>query len=172
MYSQKFNGAMHVLRNALSLDYLWMQVRVHGGAYGCNLMTRQDGFLAFTSYRDPSIERTEKVYSDVVSYIRGLNPSEEELLKFKIGAIGSLESVMHVSEKGLTAQQNMLMGITDEIRKQQRVEILKATKEDLIALADCFEEALKDSTLCVIGNADKVEEAKNLFDSVRNLVVE
>ena len=63
---------MHVLNNALSMDYLWMQVRVHGGAYGCMLQTTTNGIIGFTSYRDPEISRTNKVYEEVVDYIYSL----------------------------------------------------------------------------------------------------
>lgn len=169
-YDQPFNGAMHVLNKALSMDYLWMQVRVHGGAYGCMLQTALNGIIGFTSYRDPEIARTNKVYEDVVEYIKNLNPSEEDLLKFKIGAIGGLESVLHVSNKGDVAQSQYLQGITYEMLASQRKEVIEATKEDLVRLAPLFEEALAQDNLCVIGNDKKVEQSKEMFKEVKDLI--
>lgn len=169
-YSGSFSGAMLVLNNALSLDYLWMQVRVHGGAYGCMLNTPVTGSIGFTSYRDPEVSRTKKVYEDVVSYIKNLNPSDEDLLKYKIGAIGGLDEVLHVSDKGSKAQSNYLQGNTYEIQTKIRKEAIAATKEDLVHLAPLFEEALSMNSLCVIGNANKIEANKELFKEVRNLI--
>ncbi len=168
-YDEPFNGAMHVLNKALSMDYLWMQVRVHGGAYGCMMQTSLNGIIGFTSYRDPEIARTNKVYEDVVEYIENLNPSEEDLLKFKIGAIGGLESVLHVSSKGDLAQSQYLQGITYEMLAKQRKEVITATKEDLIGLAPLFKEVLSQHNLCVIGNDKKIEENKEMFKEVKNL---
>lgn len=169
-YKEPFNGAMLVLNNALSLDYLWMQVRVHGGAYGCMLQTPQTGAIGLMSYRDPEIAKTNQVYEDIVSYIKEFNPSDEDLLKFKIGAIGGIESVLHVSSKGAKAQMNYLMGNTYEMQTKVRKEALDATVEDIVGLAPLFEEALQQGNICVIGNARKVEENKKLFAATRNLV--
>ena len=169
-YKAPFHGAMYVLNNALSLDYLWMQVRVHGGAYGCMLNTPVTGTIGFTSYRDPEVERTKQVYEDVVSYIENLNPTEDELLKYKIGAIGGLDSVLHVSDKGAKAQSNFLSGNTYEVQRKYRQEAIAATKEDLTSLAPRFKEALSSNSICVIGNANKVENAKGLFKELRNLI--
>ena len=168
-YEGEFNGAMHVLNNALSMDYLWMQVRVHGGAYGCMLQTTTNNIIGFTSYRDPEIARTNKVYEDVVEYIKNLNPSDEDLLKYKIGAIGSLEQVLHVSTKGDMAQSHYFQGITYEELAKQRKQVIDATKEDLTNLAPLFAEALSQDNLCVIGNANKVEANKDMFKEVKDL---
>lgn len=168
-YQAPFSGAMYVLNNALSLDYLWMQVRVHGGAYGCMLNTQATGGIGFTSYRDPEIARTKQVYEDVVSYIENLNPSDEDLLKYKIGAIGGLDIVMHASDKGARAQSDYLAGNTYELQSKIRKEAINATAKDLVDLAPLFKEALSSNSLCVIGNANKVDANKNLFKEVRNL---
>lgn len=160
---------MYVLSNALRLDYLWMQVRVHGGAYGCMMNAQPSGIIGFTSYRDPEIARTNKVYEDVIDYIENLNPSEEDLLKYKIGAIGGLDSVLHVSDKGSSAQMDYLVGNTYENQCKLRKEAINATAEDLRNLVDMFKDALSVKNLCVIGNAKKIDENKELFDNLRKL---
>ncbi len=171
-YKEDFSGAMLVLSNALSLDYLWLQVRVHGGAYGVMLQTPTCGIIGFMSYRDPEIARTKQVYEDVTTYIEGFNPSEEELLKYKIGAIGGLDMVLHVSSKGAKAQRDYLSGNTYERQAKYRLEAINATNSDIKKLAPLFTESLKHNYICVIGNANKIEENKALFKNVRNLVKE
>ena len=169
-YTLPFNGGLNVLSNALSLDYLWMQVRVHGGAYGCMLRIYENGLIGFTSYRDPHIIRTNKVYEDVVSYIENMNPTEEDLLKYKIGAIGSMDPVLHVSAMGAKAQRDYLAGNTYEKQAKYRKETLDTTIADLRGFAKHFEEALATKHICVVGNANKVEEAKDLFNTTRDLI--
>lgn len=167
-YTSDFNGAMLVLNNALSLDYLWNKVRVLGGAYGCMLQIKPTG-IGFTSYRDPNIKRTSDVYLEVVEYINNLNPTDEELLKYKIGAIGGLDLVMHDSEKAATAQLQYFTESTIDLRNKRRQELIEATVEDLRACSKAFSEALNQDNICVIGNNKKIEEANELFKSTRNL---
>lgn len=168
-FTAPYSGAMLVLSNAISLNYLWMQVRVHGGAYGCMMQIKPNGFIGFTSYRDPAVAKTNQVYEDVVKWIKELNPTEDELLKFKIGAIGNLDTVMHVSEKAYTAQLQAFSGLTYEIRKKYRSEVIHATAAELRSFAGCFKEALAENNLCVIGNAGRIEENTKLFTDVRAL---
>lgn len=168
-YNAPFHGALFVLSNALSLDYLWTSVRVRGGAYGCMLQIKPYGLIGFTSYRDPEVKRTNEVYENVISYIENLNPSDEDMLKFKIGAIGNLDPVMHISEKSAVAELQVLSGLTYETRKKYREQILNATKEELISFAAYFKEALKVKNICVIGNSTDIEAAKDTFDVIRNL---
>jgi Zn-dependent M16 (insulinase) family peptidase len=133
------------------------------------IQTPKNGLIGFTSYRDPEIARTNKVYEEVVDYIRNLNPTDEELLKYKIGAIGSLDQVLHVSSKGALAQNNYLAGFTYELQAKYRKEAIEATKEDLVNLASCFKQALSTKNICVIGNQNKIEANKEMFDNIRNL---
>ena len=169
LFDKEFNGALYVLDKAISLDYLWNQVRVLGGAYGCMMLLRPSGLIGFTSYRDPNISRTNDVYNNVVDFIKNLNPSDEELLKYKIGAMGNLQTVMHVSEKAAMSQLANFSGMTHEIKRKYRKEVVEATKEDLVSFAEYFDKALSYECICVIGNANLVEENKELFKEVRNL---
>ena len=169
-YEGEFKGAMHVLNNALSLDYLWMEVRVHGGAYGCMLSTPVTKSIGFTSYRDPNILKTFDVYKKVIEYVKNFNPNEEQLLQYKIGAIGSLDLVLHPSVKGLKAQTLYIQGYDYELQLKHRKEAIEATKEDVVSLASLFAEALNCDNLCVIGNSTKIENNANLFKNIRNLI--
>ena len=168
-FTQPYNGSILVLQNAISLDYLWQQVRVLGGAYGCMINIKPNGYIGFTSYRDPNISRTNNTYQEVVKFIEGLNPTKEELLKYKIGTIGNLESVMHVKDKATLAQRHYLTNLSYETRRKIREEAISCTNEDLNSFKDLFTQALKDNALCVIGNKKTVENNKSLFNNLRNL---
>ena len=51
-----FSPALLIAKKVLETDYLWEQVRVAGGAYGCFVSLERSGDLAFVSYRDPRSE--------------------------------------------------------------------------------------------------------------------
>lgn len=166
---EPFNGSYYVLNNALSMGYLWNEVRVHGGAYGCSLKTMPYGLIGFTSYRDPEVEKTNEVYENVIEYIDSFNCDDDELLKYKIGAIGSLDSVLHPSAKGFKAINGYLAHSSYDIECRLRKELINTTNDDIKALSKCFKEALEYNDICVIGNKKKIEEAHDLFTNVRNL---
>ena len=60
-----YTGAFQVFAMALRYDYLWMQVRVLGGAYGCMSNFTRNGNVYFVSYRDPNLEKTMDVYMNI-----------------------------------------------------------------------------------------------------------
>ena len=53
-----YTGALQILKVILSYDYLWQNIRVKGGAYGCmsNFNRIGEGYLI--SYRDPHLKKT------------------------------------------------------------------------------------------------------------------
>ena len=95
-----YTGAMRVLRVILGYDYLWNNVRVTGGAYGCMSSFSRDGFAYFVSYRDPHLKRTIGVFEDAPAYIRSFDADERAMTKYIIGAVGALDHPMTPSTYG------------------------------------------------------------------------
>lgn len=165
-----YTGALRVLRGILADEYLWNQVRVRGGAYGCMCSFSRSGNMAFVSYRDPHLKRTMKVYEDIVPYLKKLTMDEKTLTGFIISAIGTLDRPMNPSDWGICSLQTCLTGLTDELRQKNRDEVIDCTVEDLRKLADYVEVVLADEQICVVGNSAKLEEEKELFLKTENLV--
>ena len=65
---KKYYGTYRILKVILSYDYLWIQVRVKGGAYGCmsGFGTYGDSYLV--SYRDPNLGQTNEVFEQTPEY--------------------------------------------------------------------------------------------------------
>ena len=164
-----FSGYYTIMQNLLGMDYLWDRIRVHGGAYGANIRITSDGYIGYTSYRDPNIDSTDKVYNEVCDYIDNINLDEEALTRYKIGTFGMIQSVLHNKDKAELARTLYLKDITYDIRKKQREEILEATLSDIKNLSSSFKEALESSSLCVIGAKDSIEKSELKFDDKRNL---
>ncbi len=154
-----YTGAFQVFAMALRYDYLWMKVRVLGGAYGCMANFQRNGNVLFVSYRDPNLDRTNEVYEGIPAYIDNFNPTNEELTKYIIGAIGYLDTPRTPREQGQRAFTNYLQGITYEDLVRERKEVINVTLENIKALKPLIEKALKDDAMCTIGNENKVEES-------------
>ena len=169
-YDIPYNSGMGVLLNSLYNDYLWTEVRVKGGAYGVMPQIRRDGFIVLVSYRDPNIKKTYDTYKNIPNYIDSFNPTDDELLKLKIGAIGNVILVLHNKDKAETARTYYFKGVTDEIRINEINDVINAKTTDFKKYKKAFIEALANPSITTIGNKNKVEESKDLFKSIRNLV--
>lgn len=95
-----YSGSMNVLKNVLGNEYLWNNVRVKGGAYGCMCGFAPSGNGYFTSYRDPNLAKTYDIYANAADYVRSLALDDRELTKYIIGAVGAIDLPMTASMKG------------------------------------------------------------------------
>jgi len=162
------SGAIEVLRNIVSVDYLWQRVRVLNGAYGAMIRSNEFGEISLTSYRDPNVLKTLDIYNELGEYISNLDFNDEELLKFKIGSIK--DDSYHNSSLGEMAFNNYIRNYTFEYRKQRRSEIINATLDEIKAFGKDIIEACKTHYGCTIGNENSINEAKDRFNNIRNLI--
>ena len=165
-----FHGALHILKVIMGYEYLWQNVRVKGGAYGCMSGFNRIGEGYFVSYRDPNLKETMDIYEGVVEYLKTFTASEDEITKFIIGTMSELDQPMTPSAKGDRSLNLYMNGISREMLEKERMQILTATQEDIRALYKVVEATLAHHNICVIGGEEKVEENKEMFMEVRNLV--
>ena len=164
-----YTGALRTLKVILGYDYLWLNVRVKGGAYGVMNGAGRTGEGYFVSYRDPNLKETNQVFENVVKYLEEFDADERDMTKYVIGTISDLDVPLLAPYKGSKADAAYFSHLTDEMIKKEREEILKATKEDIRALAPVIREILSTGSFCVIGNAEKIRENQELFGEVKNL---
>ena len=166
----EYTGALRLLRIILSYDYLWINVRVKGGAYGCMNTFLRSGESYFVSYRDPNLSDTLDVYDRIPEYIKSFSPDERDMTKYIIGTFSALDTPMNPEEKGSRSLSAYLEGITYEQIQKERNEILNAQPEDIRRLADLVEAVLKKDSICVIGNENMIKESAGLFENVEKLI--
>lgn len=166
---QEYTGALQILKVILSYDYLWQNIRVKGGAYGCmsNFNRAGEGYLV--SYRDPNLEKTVEVYEGVVDYLKNFTVDDRDMNKFIIGTMSNLDRPMNPAAKGSRSMNLYMNHITEEMLRQERAQILDAGQEDLRRLADIVQAVLDAGLICVIGSEEKIEQQKQLFGEVRIL---
>ena len=166
----EYTGALRLLRIILSYDYLWINVRVKGGAYGCMNTFLRSGESYFVSYRDPNLSDTLDVYDRIPEYIKSFSPDERDMTKYIIGTFSALDTPMNLEAKGSRSMSAYLEGITYEQIQKERNEILNAQPEDIRRLADLVEAVLKKDSICVIGNENMIKESAGLFENVEKLI--
>lgn len=165
----KYSGAINVFKKALSTDYLWMKVRVDGGAYGCMTNFGLNGNVYFVSYRDPNLSKTNKVYEGILDFIDSFDKTEEEMTKYIIGAFGDIDAPMSPRDKGYNSLVNYFLGRSEEEIMNQRKEMITCTDKDVKALKDLVKAVLDYNVICVIGNENKIDEEKELFKNISYL---
>lgn len=165
----EYTGALQILKVILSYDYLWQNVRVKGGAYGCMSNFSKLGEGYFVSYRDPNLEKTNAVYEGVVAYLKAFAVGERDMTKYIIGTISNIDQPMTPATKGDRSMNLYMNHVSEEMIRKERNEILDATEADIRALAEIVEAVLEDNCFCVIGSEEKIEEQKERFLEIRSI---
>ena len=166
---QEYTGALQILKVILSYDYLWQNIRVKGGAYGCMSSFNRAGEGYLVSYRDPNLEKTNEVFEGVVDYLKNFTVDDRDMNKFIIGTMSNLDRPMNPAAKGSRSMNLYMNHVTEDMLRQERAQILEAGQEDIRALADIVQTVLDAGLICVIGSEEKIEQQKQLFEEVRIL---
>ena len=168
-YGHKYDSALKVLGNIMSYNYLWDNIRVMGGAYGCMNGYTINGVGYMVSYRDPNIAATNKIFEEAVDFIKNFDADEAEMTRYILGTFGEMDTPLTPSGKGIRSFDFYLKGVTEEFLKADRLRALNTYQEDIRALAPIIESVIKDDYLCVIGNGEQITAESELFDKVVNL---
>ena len=164
-----YRGSLKILKLILSYEYLWINIRVKGGAYGCMSSFLRTGESYFVSYRDPNLGKTNEIYEHVPDYLRTFDADERDMTKYVIGTFGSLDTPMNPEAKGSRSMSAYLQELPFEQIQKERDEILHATPQDIRDLADLIASVLSDECLCVIGNENAIRAERELFVSIQTL---
>ena len=113
-----------MLKVILSYDYLWIQIRVKGGAYGCMSGFTRNGNGYLASYRDPNLKGTFDVYRGTVEYLKNFAASDRDMLKYIIGTISDMDVPLTPSMAGKRSFTAYLTGVTEERILKEREEVL------------------------------------------------
>ena len=153
----------------LSYDYLWQNIRVKGGAYGCMSNFNRIGEAYLISYRDPNLKKTMQIYEDVVEYLKNFTVDDRDMTKYIIGTISNIDRPMNPAAKGERSLNLYMNHVSEEMIRKEREEILSAKQEDIRNLAEVVQAMLDAKQLCVIGSEEKIEAEKEMFQEVRVL---
>lgn len=165
----QYSGALKVLKVILSYDYLWVNVRVKGGAYGCMCGFSMEGNGFLTSYRDPNLRETNEVYENLYDYVKNFEASDRDMTKYIIGAISNMDTPLNPDAIGSRSLLWYISGMTLEESQKDRNEVLSTTTDVIHSLAELCKSIVDTGNICVIGNEAKIDECSDLFKETKNL---
>ena len=169
-YGGSFHGSSYVLTNVLNFSYLWNEIRVQGGAYGCGFGARPDGDLFFYTYRDPQPGRSLGIFDKAADFIRGFCAQNTDLTPMILGALASVDPLMNVKQKIALAEGRFFKKTTYEDVCRTRRELIGTTNEDLLALTQALEDVAADNAVCVVAGQPLLDACGQLLQEVRQVL--
>ena len=164
-----YHGALKVLRVMLGYDYLWTQVRVKGGAYGCMCSFGRSGDSYFVSYRDPNLQNTIAVYENAADYIAGFEADERTMTQYIIGAVSEMDMPMTPAMKGTYSLTGYMTHYPYEKIQKNRDELLAADADTIRGLSEYIRAFMDADCLCVVGNEENIKANGALFGKTEYL---
>lgn len=159
-------GAWAVAANALSYDYLWNEIRVKGGAYGCGFRAAGERQAAFYTYRDPAIDPSIERVARAGEWLGSFEPDEAAFEGFIVSCVSGMDAPM--KPYALTKRRNTtyLARLDPHAREEHRAQMLAATPGELRSLgADVTRIAAKSPT-CVFGGRDVIAKSNAGFNVI------
>ena len=165
-----YTGSLKVLRVIMSYDYLWLNVRVKNGAYGCMSSFGKSGDSFFVSYRDPNLAKTLDVYDGIPDYLKNFDINDRAMTQYIIGAISELDTPLTPSAKALKSLSAYMTNLSEADYQKERDEVLSTNVDRIRSLSDYIDAILKDGYICVVGNEEMIKNEKERFDNLLNMI--
>jgi len=166
----KFHGSGYVLANVLNFSYLWNEIRVQGGAYGCGFAGRDDGDLFFYTYRDPQPGRSLGIFDKAADFVRGFCAQNTDLTPMILGALASVDPLLNVKQKIGLAEGRFFKKTAYEDVCRVRKELIGTTNEDLLALTQALENVAEDNAVCVVAGQPLLDTCGEQLCQVRQVL--
>ena len=159
-------GAWAVAANALSYDYLWNEIRVKGGAYGCGFRAAGERQTAFYTYRDPAIDPSIERVERAGAWLGSFEPDEAAFEGFIVSCVSGMDAP--VKPYALTKRRNTtyLAGLDPNAREKRRAQMLAATPGELRSLGADVTRIAAESPTCVFGGRDVIAKSNAGFNVV------
>ncbi len=165
----EYKGSLQVLRTLLNTEYLWTQVRLQGGAYGCFCSIGQSGDALFASYRDPKLKETLEVYKNTDKFIENYSGDEEDVERYIISTIGDYDSPLTPSMKVSRSYNFYKSGLTNEDKQKERDEILGTTPKEIRSLSNYITAITSSNYISCVGSDELLKKEGDVFDEVNPL---
>ncbi|MBQ9862368.1 MAG: hypothetical protein IJM28_00500, partial [Lachnospiraceae bacterium] len=165
----EYNGSLLVSSKILNNEYLWNEVRLKGGAYGCFCSFRSNGEAVLASFRDPNLKKTFKVFSKVSDFLKKYDGSKEDVDRYIISTIGDLDLPLTTSMKVARSYIFYKTNTTNAIKQKERNEILSTTKEVINASSKYVDAFYKNKAYSCVGSEEKLKSEGKMFNVITPL---
>lgn len=162
-HGRTFSGCLPVLANLLNYTFLWNEIRVQGGAYGCGFQARDDGDAAFHTYRDPQPHRSVEVMKQAAGFLRDFCSEQPDLTGFILSSVSALDPLLDTASRMDVAEHRWFKGTSREDVCQCYRQLLHTTPEDLLDLCGMLEELASDGTVCILAGTEQLNGRTQSF---------
>ena len=153
----------------MGYEYLWVNVRVKGGAYGCMSSFGRTGDCYFVSYRDPNLEKTIEIFEHAAEFVEQFQSDERTLTKYIIGAVSDLDVPLNAAAKGSRSLAAYLSNVALEDEQKDRDELLQAEESTIRSLAVYIRAFMGQQAVCAVGNEEKINGSAEIFAVTEHL---
>ena len=166
----KYSGKMRVLNKIISNDWLYVQLRIIGGAYGGYSNISPTGRIFLASYRDPNLKETIETYRGTPKFVKEFQATEKDMIGFILSTIGDLDNPLTPSDQGNAAIANYFQKWTKEDAQRERDEVVSTTLQDINNYSKLLEDIVAQDNFCVYGSEEKIDANKDIFGAIIKLV--
>ncbi len=167
-----YDGSWLLLGRVMGYDYLWNEVRVKGGAYGCGFRSEQSGGVRFYSYRDPQLDATLARFDEAGTWLAAFDPADDEMEGYIVSAVASHDAPVKPRMIARRQDEEYFKRRPEGWRDHIRETLLSATPDSIRALSGKLDELAQSDAVCVFGSAGIVESADARFGTVSALMEE
>ena len=153
----------NILFRALSLEYLWNEIRVKGGAYGTGATITPASEQTFFSYRDPSPAASVDTYKKAADFIEEYCNGAPDITQYIISSIAKDEPLMSDGNRSKKADGLWFRGISYEERLDIKQRMLNVTADQLREAAQNLKEY---GNICVFGSEAAMEGLDLTIDTL------
>ncbi len=161
-----FSGAWNVAQKAINYEYLWNEIRVKGGAYGCGLRCDVQGELGYYTYRDPNLDASLKRMDGTAAWLGGYAPAQQDMDDYIVSTVATHDAPKRPYQIARRNDTLYLAGRTLDWRAQIRREELACTTENLHAMAPALQAVAGRGRVCVFGSRDIISTSETPLDVV------
>lgn len=154
------DGTWSVASNALSYDYLWNEIRVKGGAYGCGFRSPSPRHASFYTYRDPAIDPSLARIEAAGDWLASFDPDADTFEGFIVSCVSGMDAPL--KPYALTKRRNAeyFCKTPSGKRAERRQQMLKSTPDALRALAADISRIAREAPACVFAGREAIETSE------------
>ena len=154
------DGTWSVASNALSYGYLWNEIRVKGGAYGCGFRSPSPRHASFYTYRDPAIDPSLARIEAAGDWLASFDPDAGTFEGFIVSCVSGMDAPL--KPYALTKRRNAeyFCKTPSGRRAERRQQMLESTPDALRALAADISRIAREAPACVFAGREAIEASE------------
>ena len=155
-----YSGTWPVAAQALNYGYLWNEIRVKGGAYGCGFRVATNGNMGYYTFRDPNLDASLERMDRAGAWLASFEPEPREMEGYVVSTVASHDAPQKPRLVARRQDGDWLAHREAGWRERVRAEELAAEPGAVRALAPSLDRLAATGTACVFGSRDAIERSR------------